>query len=198
MLEVTAKVIRDGERFSAVAFSKPHNEGVRGTSKAVDGLVIIPDRHDILVLPNEQVEQRAQIRARPRSTAANDPNIFNPVGATRGDTTGVPFVSGGQAPRPTGQPAPTTPGGKVGRVASTSIPGGATERSISVGRTYPAATSSTTMTTAPEIDYDRLTSAMLLARPVHGDVHISGDPSEYRRQMQKDEQAAGLGGRPVG
>ena len=139
-----------------------------------------------------------KIRALQRSIEAIDRNIVITVGAIRGDTTGVPFVSGGQAPRPTGQPAPTTPGGKVGRVASTSIPGGATERSISVGRTYPAATSSTTMTTAPEIDYDRLTSAMLLARPVHGDVHISGDPSEYRRQMQKDEQAAGLGGRPVG
>lgn len=50
-------------------------------------------------------------------------------------------------------------------------------------------------TIAP-IDYDRLTDAMLRARPLHGPVHINGDPTEYKRQMRRDEQAANLGGRP--
>lgn len=50
---------------------------------------------------------------------------------------------------------------------------------------------------APAIDYGQLTAAMLRARPLHGPVHINGDPTEYKRQMQRDEQAAGLGGRPT-
>lgn len=50
---------------------------------------------------------------------------------------------------------------------------------------------------APSIDYGQLTAAMLRARPLHGPVHINGDPTEYKRQMQRDEQAAGLGGRPT-
>lgn len=56
---------------------------------------------------------------------------------------------------------------------------------------WSAATSATVV--GPGIDYDRLAKAMLLARPLHGDTYISGDPTEYRRQMQQDEQAAGLG-----
>lgn len=46
-------------------------------------------------------------------------------------------------------------------------------------------------------DIDRLEAAMLRARPLHGDVLIKGDPSEYKRQMRRSSQAVGLGGRPV-
>lgn len=49
---------------------------------------------------------------------------------------------------------------------------------------------------AMSIDYDRLTRSMLAARPLTGDVHISGDPTVYRRELQRQDQAAGLGGRP--
>lgn len=48
----------------------------------------------------------------------------------------------------------------------------------------------------PSIDYDRLTSAMLRARPTHGDVYVNGDPAEYKRQMMRDQQAESMGGRP--
>ncbi|MET1063199.1 MAG: hypothetical protein ABWX71_09920 [Aeromicrobium sp.] len=71
---------------------------------------------------------------------------------------------------------------------------GATSRAVAAGRSYPAATPSYAAAAGAGIDYDRLAKAMLLARPVHGDVHISGDPSEYKRHMLQDEQAAGLGG----
>lgn len=75
---------------------------------------------------------------------------------------------------------------------------GATGRSVAAGRSFPAPLTSYAAAPAgfAEIDYALLTRAMLAARPLHGPVYVSGDPSEYRRQLQKDEQAAGLGGRP--
>lgn len=51
--------------------------------------------------------------------------------------------------------------------------------------------------TAAGIDYDLLTAAMLRARPLYGPVNINGDPTTFKRQMQRDEQAANLGGRPT-
>lgn len=72
---------------------------------------------------------------------------------------------------------------------------GATSRSVAAGRSYPAPRGSYAgVRGGAAIDYDRLASAMLLARPLHGDVHISGDPSEFKRQMLHDEQATGIGG----
>lgn len=47
---------------------------------------------------------------------------------------------------------------------------------------------------APTIDYDRLTRAMLAARPLYGDVSVNGDPTVWRRQMQQDAALAGLSG----
>lgn len=44
---------------------------------------------------------------------------------------------------------------------------------------------------------DRMIDGLLRARPLHGPVHINGDPSEYKRQMLRSEQASGLGGRPL-
>jgi hypothetical protein len=43
-------------------------------------------------------------------------------------------------------------------------------------------------------DYDRLAAAMLRARPMYGDVHISGDPSEFRRALRQDAALAGSDG----
>jgi hypothetical protein len=72
---------------------------------------------------------------------------------------------------------------------------GATGRSVAAGRSYPAPRASYASTSGgAAIDYDRLASAMLLARPLYGDVNISGDPSEFKRQMLHDEQATGIGG----
>jgi len=47
------------------------------------------------------------------------------------------------------------------------------------------------------LDYDRLAAAMERVRPVHGDVYVNGDPSEFKRQMQRDQQCANMGGRPA-
>jgi TP901 family phage tail tape measure protein len=50
-----------------------------------------------------------------------------------------------------------------------------------------------------DIDYDQLAGALSTLRPpqpLYGDVHISGDPTTFKRQLQRDRQAAGLGGRP--
>lgn len=72
---------------------------------------------------------------------------------------------------------------------------GATGRSVSAGRSYPAPRTSYASTAGgAAIDYDRLASAMLLARPLYGPVSINGDPSEFKRQMLHDEQATGIGG----
>jgi len=47
------------------------------------------------------------------------------------------------------------------------------------------------------IDYDRLAGAVLAARPLYGHVTMMPhDYNEFQRQMQADQQAAGLGGRP--
>jgi hypothetical protein len=46
------------------------------------------------------------------------------------------------------------------------------------------------------IDYDRLAQAMAAARPMYGDVHVSGDPTTWRRQMENDRRAVALGGVP--
>lgn len=46
---------------------------------------------------------------------------------------------------------------------------------------------------APEIDYDRLTRALLAARPMYGDPQINGDPTSFRLQMQQDARAAAMG-----
>ena len=77
---------------------------------------------------------------------------------------------------------------------------GATTRSVAAGRSYPATVPASYTAGPAGVDdavIDRLAQAMLLARPVHGDVHISGDPTVFRREMQRDGQAAGLGGRPT-
>lgn len=72
---------------------------------------------------------------------------------------------------------------------------GATGRSVSAGRSYPAPRTSYASTSGgASIDYDRLAAAMLLARPLYGNVSISGDPSEFKRQMLHDQQGAGIGG----
>lgn len=47
------------------------------------------------------------------------------------------------------------------------------------------------------IDYDRLALAMSSVRPLYGDVHVSGDPTTWRRQMEQDKRAAGIGGVPA-
>jgi hypothetical protein len=46
---------------------------------------------------------------------------------------------------------------------------------------------------APEIDYDRLTRALLAARPLYGDVKISGDPTAFRRETEQDRRRAAMG-----
>lgn len=60
----------------------------------------------------------------------------------------------------------------------------------------PAVSSTAGIWPGEAIDYDRLTDAMLRARPLHGPTYIKGDPTEYKRMLQRDEQAANLGGRP--
>lgn len=74
---------------------------------------------------------------------------------------------------------------------------GVSSRVAAAGRSYPASGGSYGAAGAPAIDYDRLTAAMLRARPMYGPVSISGDPAEFKRQMRQDEQAVGLGGRPT-
>jgi hypothetical protein len=46
----------------------------------------------------------------------------------------------------------------------------------------------------PQIDYDQLALAMAAVRPLYGDVHISGDPTTFRRQMQQDRRASASDG----
>lgn len=49
-----------------------------------------------------------------------------------------------------------------------------------------------------EIDYNRLAQSLTALRPpqpLYGDVHVKGDPTTFRRQMQMDKQQAALGGR---
>lgn len=44
------------------------------------------------------------------------------------------------------------------------------------------------------IDYNRLAAAMVAARPLYGDVHISGDPTVFRREMEQDQRRSSLDG----
>lgn len=45
-------------------------------------------------------------------------------------------------------------------------------------------------------DVQAITRALLQARPVHGDVHVSGDPTVFRREMDADAHAAAYSGMP--
>lgn len=45
-----------------------------------------------------------------------------------------------------------------------------------------------------QLDYARLANELARVRPMYGDVHISGDPTTFRKQMQRDKQVADLGG----
>jgi hypothetical protein len=56
----------------------------------------------------------------------------------------------------------------------------------------------TQMLGGPSIDYDRLASALASNRQLYGDVHINGDPTMFRRQMEEDRRKAGIGGLPGG
>lgn len=47
---------------------------------------------------------------------------------------------------------------------------------------------------ASSIDYDRLAMAMLRARPLYGDVHISGDPTTFKRELAADARRTAIGG----
>jgi hypothetical protein len=51
------------------------------------------------------------------------------------------------------------------------------------------------MSGGPSIDYDRLTQAVLAARPMFGDVHLSGDGS-FEREQRARRTSALTGGRP--
>lgn len=177
-----------------------------------------------------------RIRALRRSIDAIDRNIVVSVGAIRGDTSGVPFLSGGTGvgdgqadggtidgnrwPYADKVLTPTAPGEEVisnryGQAdmnrealkaanagAKIAVVGyadggtiGAVGRSIAAGRSYPAARQSFAASPGGgSIDYDRLAKTLLLARPLYGDVAITGDPAEFKRHMLHDQQAAGLGG----
>lgn len=45
-------------------------------------------------------------------------------------------------------------------------------------------------------DVQAITRALLQARPVHGDVHVTGDPTVFRREMDADAHAAAYSGMP--
>jgi hypothetical protein len=44
-----------------------------------------------------------------------------------------------------------------------------------------------------EIDYGRLTRALLAARPIYGDVHVQDGYGGFRREMEQDRRRAALG-----
>lgn len=44
------------------------------------------------------------------------------------------------------------------------------------------------------IDYTQLAQAMAAARPLYGDVHLTGDYSQFKREMQADQRRAAVGG----
>jgi hypothetical protein len=205
--------------------------GERQARRLAREILNIPTSHETKIKVDAD-EGFRRLRSLRRSIEAIDRNIVVGVSIVAGDTSGVPFLSGGiprkadggDIPGPRGvygdkvliAAAPTefmvsnrygqadknreelraaNAGAKlavVGYADGGTI--GATSRAIAAGRAYPAARSVPAAAAAGAgIDYDRLATAMLLARPLYGPVSINGDPSEFKRQMLHDEQATGIG-----
>jgi hypothetical protein len=63
-----------------------------------------------------------------------------------------------------------------------------------VGGSVASAPAMTASLSLSDSDVSRIAGALLSARPMYGDVHISGDPTTFRQQMQSDRRASALDG----
>jgi len=65
---------------------------------------------------------------------------------------------------------------------------------MAYGSTVQRAPGNSSYATAPDIDYDRLATAMSAVRPMYGDVHVSGDPTAFRQTLENDKRMSSLDG----